>query len=263
MSHWVIFLDFLILIFFIWMMGTVTEVSVVPLSELNEIMHAKSLEENHQKAGPQISYSGLCTSDLVGWFLIIVNIKPPVFRPSPFFLLPVSKDGNKLCTEAQLGMHSSCLILILPVTGQRRLWVRSEDRAPIDLNYCPEIESSVRHLNLMLPFPWGSVPHCCILLYPWLARHHVHCPLHQDDGIVLVCMWIHALVFQHSYPSLFIFSASTPGQELCCVLASKELISTYEQGDNFSKPQQDQCRLCPKDENIFWSELLPSLFGCN
>lgn len=48
----------------------------------------------------------------------------------------------------------------------------------------------------------------------------------------------------------FIFSDSTPREELCCVLASKESISIYEQEDNFSKPKQDECRLCPKDENI-------------
>lgn len=150
--------------------------------------------------------------------------------------------------------------------------MRSADRAPIDLNYCHEIESSVRHLNLMLLFPWGSVPHCCVLLYPLLARHHLHCTPHQNNGIVFIYLVssLCAVCFQDPCSSLlafisesFHFLCSTPREELCCVLASKELISIYEQEDNFSKPKQDECRLCPKDENIFWSELSPSLFGFN
>lgn len=45
-----------------------------------------------------------------------------------------------------------------------------------------------RHLNLMPLFPWGSVLHCCFLLYLWLACHHLHCTLHQNNGIVFICL---------------------------------------------------------------------------
>lgn len=156
-------------------MGTITEVSAALLSGWNETVHAKYLEENYQEADPQVSYSGLGTSDLVpGWFPMTANIKSPGLVPPPFFQLPVSRDNNQPVTGAQLGMHKSCLSYLNPAsnrtaTEQGRLWVRSTYGTPIDLNYCHAIESSVGHLNLMLPFPWGSVPLCCILLYPLLG----------------------------------------------------------------------------------------------
>ena len=115
-----------------------------------------------------------------------------------------------------------------------------------------------RHLNLMPLFPRGSVLNCCFLLYLWLACHHLHRTLHQNDGIVFIpllpplnAVCFLDLVFWHSHPNLLIFSRSASREELRCILVSKELISTYEQEDNFSKPKQDECRLCPKDENIF------------
>lgn len=259
-------------------MGTITEVSTVLLSEWNENAHAKYLEENYQAAEPQVSYSGLCASDLVpGWFPIIVHIKSPGLDPPPFFQLPVSRDNNQPVMGVQLGMHNSCLSYLNPAsnrtaTEQGRLWVRNTDDAPIDLNYCHAIDSSVRHLNLMLPFPWGSVPLCCILLYALLARYLWHCTLHQNDGIVCIYLVspLPAVRFPHPSSSLLTFiSESFPFslvQHLCknsAVFWHKELIFIYEQEDDFSKPKQDLCRLCLKGGNIFRSELFPSLFGCN
>ena len=150
--------------------------------------------------------------------------------------------------------------------------MRRADSAPIDLNYCHEIESSVRHLNLMLLFPWGSVSPCCIPLYLWLACHHLHCALHQNDGIVFIYLVspLCAVCFPDPCSSLLTFVSesfhflwlNTQGRTML-VLASKELISIHEQEDNFSKPKQDECMLCPKNENILWSELFPFLYACN
>lgn len=157
------------------MMGTITAVSTVLWSEWKETAHAKYLGEKSQEAGPQVPYSGLCTSDLVpGWFPITVNIKSPGLGSPPFFQLPLSRDNNQPVMEAQLSTRNSCLSYLNPAsnrtaTEQGRWWVRSADGAPIDLNYRHAIESSVRHLNLMLPFPWGSVPLCYLLLYRLLG----------------------------------------------------------------------------------------------
>lgn len=116
--YWVILVDFLILIFFICIMGPIIEASSLLLWGLSEIMHAKCWEENYQEAEPQIAYSGLCTSESVpGWFPIIMNIKSPVL-PLPSFLLSVSKDSSKPYMEAQLSMHNSCLSYLNPASNR-------------------------------------------------------------------------------------------------------------------------------------------------
>lgn len=140
-------------------------------------------------------------------------------------------EGNCECEE------QSVLQLISITVMKLSLLSTSEFNASFSLRICPS-------LLLLIVSVVGLSPSASHSSSEWWSC--LHSPRTASQ-----CCLFPDLVFWHSHPNLLIFSRSASREELRCILVSKELISIYEQEDNFSKPKQDECRLCPKDENIF------------
>lgn len=192
----------------------------------------KVLRRELSRGRTSIAYSGLCISELVpGWFPIIMNIKSPVL-PLPSFLLSVSKDSSKPYMEAQLSMHNSCLSYLNPASN-RTVIVQRNYKGNCEYRQCSNWSQLLSRnwvfcwqLNLMLLFPWGTVLHCCFLLYLWSACHHLHCILHQNDGIVFILLVspVYAVCFLDPCSSLLTFVSesfhflllSTQGRAVLC-----------------------------------------------
>lgn len=139
----------------------------------------------------------------------------PTHPSPPFFLLPVSKDSNKPYMEAQLSMHNSCLSYLNPASNRTVIvWRNYKGNGECRVQTVLQLISiTVMKLSLLSTSKFNasfSLRICPSLLHPIvsvLACHHLHCPLHQNDGIVFLHLVspLYAICFLDLCSSLLTF----------------------------------------------------------